>query len=77
MRLISSIIGLMALIGFTCLLSIIGGLLVGYWHTERVEAQEEPCTKSCNNCKHGDLEWDETPCDACCENEKWEANNAN
>ena len=74
MRLIASMIATMALIGFACVLSMVSGLLLGYWHKECQEAKEQPSPPSCDNCKYGDREWEDPPCIGCSDvNSRWEA----
>lgn len=73
MRLITSLIATMALIGFACLLSLVSGLLLGYWRKECQEAKEQPVTPSCDNCRYGDCEWEDPPCVGCSDvNNRWE-----
>ena len=74
MRLIASLIALMALFGFVGLLSLIGGLLLGYWHSERLEESYMHYEPSCDNCYYNNQEWNEDPCDSCTNAEsRWEA----
>lgn len=64
-----------------CIIGLFGagvavGLAVGAfaeWSVHnRSEGEIEPMT--CGNCKYGDLDWDEDPCDTCGEDHDcWEA----
>jgi len=64
-----------------CIIGLFGtgiavGLAIGAfaeWSIHnRSEGEIEPMT--CGNCKHGDLDWDEEPCDSCGEDHDcWEA----
>ena len=68
-----------------CIIGLFGaGIAVGFavgafaeWSVHnRSEGEMEPFTKSCDNCAHGDLDWDEDPCDTCGEDHDcWEAAN--
>ena len=48
------------------------GIAVKSMEEVHKKEKDEP---SCENCKHGDLEWDEEPCDSCCGHCNWEEDN--
>lgn len=54
-------------------IGLIFGALLQEWRLNRASEVQE---NSCENCKHGDLDWDEEPCDSCgSERSNWEAVN--
>ena len=73
MRVLTSIIAISALFGFSGLLAIVGGLLLGYWHQGRQRESEDVQMGFCDTCRYSDNEWDEHPCDVCSDDaSRWE-----
>lgn len=67
------ILALMALFGSGLAIGTISGALLQEWRLNRV-FDIDPTVCSCDNCLHGDLDWDEEPCDGCGEDHDcWEA----
>ena len=74
MKFVASLIAIAALFGFMALLALICGLLLGYWHLERQEAEEDDVQGCCNTCRHSESEWEDAPCNECSDdNPRWEA----
>ena len=65
------IIALLALFSSGMGIGLVFGAVIESWHLHH-EEPEPP--RSCANCAHGDLYWDEEPCDGCDDdNDCWEA----
>ena len=62
------ILALLALFGSGLGIGMIFGALLEEFHLSH-----DPDPLSCENCVHGDLEWDEEPCDTCHDHCAWEA----
>ena len=65
MKLVTSMIAIMALFGFSGLLALLGGLLLGRMHVEAQTANLECSEGFCDTCQHDGKEWDEKPCSDC------------
>lgn len=63
------IIALLALFGSGIAIGMAFGTVIESWHIHH----EDPEPASCANCAHGDLDWDEEPCDTCHDHCAWEA----
>lgn len=64
------IIALLTLFGSGIGIGLIFGAVIEAWRLHH-----DPDPLSCENCVHGDLEWDEEPCDTCHDHCAWEAIN--
>ena len=71
MKELLSIIGLF---GSGLAIGTIMGAIMQEWRFNRAFDIDDPTVCSCDNCLHGDLDWDEEPCDSCgSERSNWEA----
>lgn len=68
------ILALMALFGSGLAIGAIMGALLQEWRLNKIFDVDDPTVCSCDNCLHGDLDWDEEPCDSCGSgHDYWEA----
>ena len=65
MKLVTSLVAVMALFGFSGLLALLGGLLLGRMHAEVHMANLDGSEGFCDTCQHDGKEWDKTPCSDC------------
>ena len=65
MKLVTSLVAVMALFGFSSLLVLIAESLLGRIHTSPQTANLEACERFCDTCQHDGKEWDEKPCSDC------------